>query len=101
MENRNSIFKSLNVDKALLLLSVFSFCYWITGKQINIYQYKLVGVIFEMLWLPMLLVLFTIPLLAFYFWKKEKFVLKSLHFLTLLISVLFIFTVLFLNKFKV
>jgi hypothetical protein len=90
MENRNSIFKSLKEDKALFLLNIFCFAYWITGKQINIYQYKITGAVFEILWLPMILLLFITPCLAAYFWKKEKFVLKSMNLLTIIASVIFI-----------
>jgi hypothetical protein len=90
MQAQNLLFKNVQNGKLLFLLSIFISAFWIVGKNINVYQTKITGAIFEILWLPMILLLFITPCLAAYFWKKEKFVLKSMNLLTIIASVIFV-----------
>ncbi len=71
----------------LILLGIFAALFWLTGRQINVYQYAFIGSVFELLWLPMLLLLFGLPLISLYFWRKEKFSLRSLYFYSLIVAV--------------
>ena len=70
----------------IFTLSIFTALYWfITSNIIDVYKYALVGAICEILWLPCLLALIALPIYAVYFWAKEKFRLKSLYLLSILI----------------
>ena len=60
-------------SKLILLLSIFSAAYCVLASFINVYRFAIVGVIYEILWLPALGVLFIAPLVAIVLWKKEKF----------------------------
>jgi hypothetical protein len=60
--------------------------YWLIGNVINIYASQSAGVVFEILWLPMLLLLFLLPPVSFFCWYKSRFKLNSLYLLSLLIS---------------
>ena len=72
--------------------------YWIIPLFIkNVYHFALVGAVYEILWFPMLASLVALPVLAFVFWAKERFSLKSVYpFIILLIVAL----ILMLNFFK-
>ena len=71
--------------KKILAASIIVCAYWVTGNFINIYSTKLTGVIFEILWLPMLLLLFITPAVSFFFWAKSHFKFNSPYFFALLL----------------
>jgi hypothetical protein len=63
------------IDKTLFILSLFVSLFWgisIFGI-INIYHFALVGAIFELLWLPMILLLFALPIFIIRYWNKVNF----------------------------
>ncbi len=95
MQKKNLIIKNGLEGKMLSMLSIFIFAYWTISRNINVYQTKLGGAIFEILWLPMLALLFIIPFIAIYFWKKEKYALKSMNFLALSVILILILTFIF------
>lgn len=70
----------------IFLLSVAVGIYWVVGKRINVYEWKLAGAISEILWLPMLILLFAMPLAAIGLWVKDKFDLRSLYLYAFLIG---------------
>jgi len=70
--------------KKALAASFIVCAYWITGNFINIYSTKPTGVIFEILWLPMLLLLLIIPALSIFLWAKTRFKFSSLYFFAVL-----------------
>lgn len=71
--------KSLLISKPLLLTLLFAIVisFWITVNSFDVYNYPLTGAIFEILSIPMLLLLVGIPLVSLFFWYKDKFSLKS------------------------
>ncbi len=71
----------------ILLLSLITLFYWFGGNLIDIYQYAIVGAIFEILWLPMILLVLVLPALSLFFWIKGKWSLKSVYFYSFLIGV--------------
>jgi hypothetical protein len=75
------------MKKILLILSLFSAIYWFVANSINVYQYAIVGALFELTSILMLIILFVVPILSLYYWYKEKFNLKSIYFYTMVISV--------------
>ena len=80
----------------LFISTIIVSFYWVLGNLIDISAYPVAGAITELLWLPMLLGLFGLPVIALIYWSKVKFPVRSLYFLSLLISgisilILFIF----------
>lgn len=86
-----NISKNRNAFRVILLLSGLSSLFWIVGQKINVYQYKVVGAIYEILWLPVILCIISIPILSFYFWREEKFKIASKFLYLLVGSLLSIF----------
>lgn len=76
----------MNKQKLILLLSLCCFLFWNTSQLINVYQFSIVGALFEFLWLPMLMLLFSVPIISFVFWVKEKFNFRTFYFYALLVS---------------
>ena len=83
------------INKLILLLSIIVFLYWFLSRTINVYQYAIVGAIFEILWLPVLVFTFLLPVLVLWLWHKEHFAFRSLNPYSLLISVLTILVMVF------
>ena len=74
-------------SKIVFVLSLLLFAFWFTGQVINVYHYAFIGAMFEMLWLPMLAMLFVLPVVTLVFWAREKFIVKSLYLYSILIIV--------------
>jgi hypothetical protein len=90
--SRNSTF---NLELIIFILALCCGVYWIFGNTVNVYNITLVGVVYEILWLPMLLMMFAIPVLAFILWIKKGFPIRSFYPFTILIFV----TLFFILKF--
>ena len=54
----------------------------------NIYEYAVVGAIYELTWFPILACVFLLPFANGYFWVQAKLSFKSLYFYGLLITAL-------------
>ena len=61
-----NILKSKNASKLMLLLSALVFIFYLSVQLLisNIYKYAFVGALFELLSIPMLLLLVTIPIVC-------------------------------------
>lgn len=70
----------------ILCATILVALYWLIGNFINVYASQSAGVVFEILWLPMLLLLFLLPPVSFFWWYKSRFKLNSLYLLSLVIS---------------
>ncbi len=81
-------------DKLILLLAILVAAFWILGSQINVYQVKIVGAIFEILWFPMLILFILLPLASIFYMVQNKFKFNNLYWLALIILVA---TFLYLN----
>lgn len=87
---------NFKTSRLLFFASLLTATFWVVGSLVNVYKVKLVGVIFEMLWLPMLAGLFVLPVLSFIMFFKEKYNFRSLSFYSLLIllsTALFLFLI--------
>ena len=69
----------------IFLASLLVPLFWLLGQLINVYKTAWVGAVFELLWLPMILLLFTLPVLAAIYWSRAKFNFRSLYFYSLVI----------------
>jgi hypothetical protein len=86
-----STFHPSRKSKIILSLSMVVALFWFFGHTLDVYRFKLVGAIFEILWLPMIILLFVLPILSVIFFIKEKYNLRSLYiysFLALALAVL-------------
>ncbi len=90
---------SLQVSKLSRIIFFTTFpvsLFWLltAGFEINIYKHAVVGAIFELLWLPVIVLSFILPVCALIFWVRERFKLNSLNAYALLfmvVTVVFIF----------
>jgi hypothetical protein len=87
MSKHPPVFRNKKQSRIVFLLSVFVAVYWWLGKTLDVYQTKLGGAIFEILWLPMIILLFALPIVCIGFFVKDKFNLWSLYLYSLLIGV--------------
>ncbi|TBR18331.1 MAG: hypothetical protein EPO57_07400 [Chitinophagaceae bacterium] len=74
-------------QKTIFLLSLLVAIFWNSTHLINVYKIAAIGALFEFLWLPMLILLFTMPVISFVLWRKVKFNFRSLLFYAHLISI--------------
>jgi hypothetical protein len=58
--------------KLHLVLSSSMLLYWLLSKTIDVYNITISGVLYEMLWLPMLVMLFFLPIINTYSLFKAK-----------------------------
>lgn len=83
MKDKNLIF-----DIVILVGSFLVLAFWLLVNQINVYEYKLVGIIYEILWLPFLLLVFVFPILTTVLILLRKLAKSKILFLALAIQVL-------------
>ncbi len=87
MKHRLKHFRHTKQSKVILVLSLLVTAYWYFGKQLDIYSTKLMGAVFEILWLPMIILLFVLPIVSIGFFVKEKFNIRSFYLYSLLIGI--------------
>lgn len=85
MANQRSF---LNFGKPLLVLNIYAIFFILITSYVNVYQIKWMGIIFEILWLPTLLVILATPALSLFFWFRERFKLTSIFCYVFLLSLL-------------
>jgi hypothetical protein len=62
-----------------MYFGIAGFILFLLSRFINFYQVAFIGALFEFLWLPMLSVIFIMPIVSFIFWRKENY--NTLNFL--------------------
>lgn len=95
MKENLTPFKNSRTGKIFFILSVFVSGYWWMGQVINVYNSALTGAIFEILWLPFLLILFVLPIISLILLLKEKFDVRSFNIYSIIISVITILFMIF------
>lgn len=71
-------------ERIIFFLSLFVMVFWCSVMLLDIYYFTLVGVFYEIMWLPMLLLIYALPIIAFVFWINSKFDVKTLYFYSFL-----------------
>ena len=67
------MFKSDNTAKIILVASIIVFTFYFVGYLLaDVYQYPIVGAIYELLWLPMLASLLVIPIISVFVFIKKN-----------------------------
>jgi hypothetical protein len=78
----------------LLVLSISMLLFWLLSKTIDVYQITFLGVLYEIIWLPMLVMLFVLPIINIYSLFKIKNSLMSYFSLALnIITIVIVFFV--------
>ena len=85
-------------SKTIFIISVFIFFYWALGKSINVYQYALVGAIFEMLWLPSIIAAILVLVYAIINWYIEKFKWRSYSLMSVVMIGLTVLSMMILHR---
>lgn len=86
--------KQPNLSKIIFFISIEVSLFWILAGLINVYHFTIVGVFYEILSLPNLILLFTLPLILLFYLSKEKKKLQSLYFYTILLLTIAILKIL-------
>ncbi len=87
-----TVINKSETPKIVFILSILTAAFWCLGQLVNVYYFPVVGAIFEILWLPMIALLLSLPVLSLIYLVKEKLNLQSLYlysFLIVLATVLF------------
>ena len=97
MKETSTPFKNSKISKVVFILSILSSGFWCLGQVMNVYRFTLVGVLYEILWLPALGVIFLLPIFSLLFLVKEKGSIKSFYIYSIIISVATILSMVFLK----
>lgn len=97
--NQNTAKQNIRKDQIAAIVTTLPIVYWGLVFWIikDVYKYAVVGAIFEFLWFPMLLALFTIPIISAILWAKEKWSFRTLYPLCIALCLAYIILGLFGN----
>jgi len=95
MKENLTPFKNSRTSKMVFTLSIIASGFWWLTKGLNVYSNAIVGAIFELLWLPVLGMLFLLPIISLVLLVKERVNLKSLYIYSILIVMPTIFFMIF------
>lgn len=87
----NSIFSQKKAINLFFIISLLVCVYWITVQNVNVYDYVIVGAIFEMTSILFLGALFSIPLLVVYLAVRNKLKISSKYYISFFLTILTIF----------
>ena len=79
-------FQNSKESKTVFILSLIVSAFWFLAYIVDVYHFALTGAIFELLWLPMIALIFVLPVLSLVLLVKEKFNIKS-HYLHSLVVI--------------
>lgn len=85
--------KFKNAARIVLIISFIVLIYWLISKIIPIYNFVILGVLYEICWLPMLALLLVLPIINLYLIFKTKN--NKLHYIGLFINIISLLTVAF------
>jgi hypothetical protein len=84
--------KLITNKKLLLVLSSSMLLYWLLCKTIDIYKITILGVVYEILWFPMLVLLFLLPIINTYaIFKTKNYLIHYINLALNLITILIVF----------
>lgn len=80
-------YKKPAADIVIFFVSLLVMFFWILTNNINVYENKFIGIIAEILWLPLMLLIFGLPIMTFVLISSRKFKKSKILFLSLAIQV--------------
>ena len=93
-QNSSAPVKSIT-PVVIFITSLLVPLFWFLGQVVNVYKTAFLGAVFELLWFPMIVLLFTLPVLSLIFWRRAKFNTRSLYFYSftiLIVSIVLLIT---------
>ena len=90
-----SITSNTREIKILFIASLITTIYWITSRVIDVYDYALLGAVFESIWIFMVVSVFAVPVIALIFLLRSKFRAGLLLWLSIIISIASLFVIIF------
>ncbi len=82
--------KNIKAGKVIFILSICVLLFICFASFFDVYHFALVGAMYEILWLPMIAMIFILPVLAFIFWRKDKFRFRSVYPMVILMFIVVI-----------
>jgi len=82
----NYMEKLITNKNLLFALSISTLLYWLLSKTIDVYKITILGVLYEIIWLPMLMMLFILPIINTYSMLKTKN--RQIHYFSLLLNII-------------
>lgn len=82
--------KNTKTGKIIFILSICVLLFISFASLVDIYHFALVGALYEILWFPMIALIFILPVLSFIFWRKDKFRFRSVYPMVILIFMVII-----------
>jgi hypothetical protein len=83
--------KVITNKKLFVVFNILILSYWLLFKTIDVYKYTIIGVLSEILWFPMIAMLFLLPIINTYAIFKNK---NSLfHYFNLALNIITILIV--------
>ena len=65
-------YKNSISGKLVFFLTIIVAYYWFLGQVTDVYRFEVVGAVYEILWLPVLVMLFVLPVIALVLLIKVK-----------------------------
>jgi hypothetical protein len=78
--------QKVNTPLTVFVLSAATCAFWITVQFVDVYYFAVSGALFEILWFPMIGLLYGLPVVSFIFLIRDKFQFRSLHLYSFLIT---------------
>lgn len=85
MQQRTKGFVHTQTSKVIFALSIAVSLFILAGKTIDVYEFDIVGAIFELLWLPMIVGLIALPIISLFFLIRQGFHFRSFYFYSILL----------------
>ncbi len=98
MPGRSASFKNSGINQVLFILSIITILYWLTGKSLDVYNYAILGALFELLWLPMILSVFIGPIFSIVLFVKDKYNPGSLALYAVVLQIVALYILIFFKS---
>lgn len=85
---KTTFFRNTQTEKVVFFLCLSVALFWCSVVLLNVYRFAITGTIYEILWLPMLVLIYTLPFVVLIFLFKTKFNLRTLYVYALLLLAL-------------
>jgi len=95
MKENSTPFKNSKTSKIVFILSIIASGFWWLAKGINVYSNAIVGAIFELVWFPVLGMLFLLPIISLVLLVKERFHVRSFYIYSILMGIATIYFMIF------
>lgn len=87
MKEKTNHFTNFYTGKVAMLFAILPSGYWIFVHSFPVYKYKLVGIIYEILWAPMIPLLFLVPIVSLIAAIMSKFKNSFFYWLSIILTV--------------